>query len=270
MSAVDGGHPASPRQRAAGAKARENGGGPGQEVSVFQISSTRLRRRLASLSLLLLAFASFAPDRAFADDQQAWSALFVNGPVARGSRLLGWFDGHARFREDGEALDVNLLRPGVGWRVGPKLDLWVGYARIETQRAGDDLVEERAWQQATYPVAKWAGGNLSGRTRLEQRFRDTGDDTGWRLRQFFRYARPFASHEHLGLLASTEVFYSLNEADWGQRSGFDQNRALLGGYYQPSGRWRVEAGYMHQYIRVAGPRPDQTNHNLSLTFFALL
>jgi hypothetical protein len=244
--------------------------GSAQEFSVFQVSGVRLRRRLASLSMLLLAVAGLAPGHAAADDRQAWSALFVTGPVARGSRLLGWFDGHARFREDGDTLDVSLLRPGLGWRVGPKLDLWVGYARIETQRAGDDLEEDRAWQQASYPVATWAGGSLSGRTRLEQRFRDTGDDTGWRLRQFFRYARPLASHAHFGLLASTEVFYGLNEADWGQRSGFDQNRALLGGYYQPSPRWRVEAGYMHQYIRVAGPRPDLTHHNLSVAVFALL
>ncbi len=237
---------------------------------MFHVSCSGPRWRRTPLLLLLVALGSVAPEPAISDDRQAWSALFVNGPVARGSRLLGWFDGHARFREDGDELDVNLLRPGLGWRVGPKLDLWVGYARIETQRAGDDLTEERAWQQATYPVAKWAGGSLSGRTRLEQRFRDTGDDTGWRLRQFFRYARPSASHPHFGLLASTEVFYSLNEADWGQRSGFDQNRALLGGYYQPSARWRIEAGYMHQYIRVAGPRPDRTHHNLSLAFFALL
>lgn len=269
MSAGHGGHPALRRRRTVRREARHNDGA-GQEVSVFQVSRARLQRRLASLSVLLLAVAGYAPGRAVADDRQAWTALFVNGPVSRGSRLLGWFDGHARFREDGDELDVSLLRPGLGWRVGPKLDLWIGYARIETQRAGDDVEEERAWQQATYPVAKWAGGSLSGRTRLEQRFRDTGDDTGWRLRQFFRYARPSASHERFGLLASTEVFYSLNEADWGQRSGFDQNRALLGGYYQPSARWRVEAGYMHQYIRVAGPRPDLTHHNLSVAVFALL
>jgi hypothetical protein len=219
---------------------------------------------------LLLAIASLAPGTSVADDQQVWTAVFVNGPVTHDSRLLGWFDGHARFREGGDELDASLLRPGVGWRVRPKLDLWLGLARIETQRAGPDLVEHRAWQQATYPVLEWAGGHLSGRTRLEQRFRDKGDDTGWRLRQFFRYARPLASHERLGLLAATEVFYGLNDADWGQRSGFDQNRALLGGYYQPSARWRVEAGYMHQYIRGAGPRPDQTNHNLSVAVFALL
>jgi len=219
---------------------------------------------------LLLMLAGLAAGPALADDQQAWTALFVNGPVARDSRLLAWFDGHARLRDSGEELDVVLLRPGIGWRVGPRLDLWLGYARIDARRPGLDLDERRSWQQASYPIARWANGQLSGRTRLEQRFRDGGDDTGWRLRQFFRYARPLAAGSDFGLLASTEVFYGLNSADWGQRSGFDQNRALLGGYYQPSARWRIEGGYLHQYIRVAGPRPDQANHNVSLAFFALL
>jgi hypothetical protein len=123
MPAACGGHPALPNQRSASTTARHEGGGSGQEVCVFQVSCSRLRRRLASLSMLLLAVASVAPERAVADDQQFWSALFVNGPVAPGSRLLGWFDGHARFREDGDTLDVSLLRPGVGWRVGPKLDV---------------------------------------------------------------------------------------------------------------------------------------------------
>lgn len=227
-------------------------------------------RRAGWAFALCAVLGALAPDAVRADDNQSWNALFVNGPVAEGSRLLAWFDGHARYGADGESLDVTILRPGVGWRVGPKLDLWVGYARVDTLRAGPDLEEDRAWQQASFPIGELAGGRLTGRTRLEQRFRDTGDDTGWRLRQFFRWSRPLASNPRLGLLASTELFFGLNTADWGQRSGFDQNRGLVGGYYQPSAAWRFEAGYMHQYIRVGGPRPDRTNHNLSLTFFMLL
>lgn len=202
---------------------------------------------------------------AVADDTQAWFAVFANGPVSADSKLLVWFDGHARYRNDAEELDTTILRPGVGWRVGKGLDLWVGYARIETQRTGRDLIEDRAWQQASYPVAEWLGGRLTGRTRLEQRFRETGSDTGWRLRQMFRYARPFAADKRFGLLVSTEIFANFDSTDWGQRSGFDQNRALFGGYFQPSKHLRVEAGYMHQHIRVAGPAPDRRNDNLSLT-----
>jgi hypothetical protein len=228
------------------------------------------RRVAAGWFALLAALATAWPARAAADDRQAWTAVFVNGPVAEGSRLLAWFDGHARFGQDGEQLDTTILRPGIGWRVGPKLDLWVGYARIDSPRAGPDLEEHRAWQQASFPIGEFGGGRLAGRTRLEQRFRPGGDDTGWRLRQFFRYGRPLASDPRFGLLLSTEVFIGLGSADWGQRSGFDQNRAMLGGYYQPSPSWRIEAGYMHQYLRVAGPRPDRTNHNVSVSFVALL
>lgn len=207
---------------------------------------------------------------AHADDTQGWLAGFVSGPVAKDSRVLVWFDGHARYRDDAADLDVTILRPGVGWRVGNGLDLWVGYARVTTERPGPNVEEDRAWQQATYPVTEWFGGRLTGRTRLEQRFRDAGSDTGWRLRQFFRYARPLGPESPFGLLLANEVFVSFNDADWGQRSGFDQNRALAGGYYQPHPRFRLEAGYMHQYIRGPGAAPDRTNHNVSLAFFVPL
>jgi len=218
---------------------------------------------------LILGFASWicAPVVS-AEERQAWLAAFASGPISSDSRVLGWIDAHARFRDDGETLDTVILRPGIGWRVNARLDVWAGYARIEGRRAGRDLEEERAWQQATYPLAEWAGGRLTGRTRLEQRFRDTGDDTGWRLRQFLRYGRPFAGTD-FGIVVSNEAFFGLNQADWGQRSGFDQNRALIGGYFQPRKSLRIEAGYLNQYIRVPGRTQDRALHNLSLTVFLL-
>lgn len=218
------------------------------------------------LALLSFLAGSTVGSAAHADDTQGWLALSINGPASRDSRLLVWFDAHARYRNDAQDLDVTILRPGVGWRVGKSLDLWVGYARVDTQRPGPDLEEDRAWQQATYPVAEWFGGRLTGRTRLEQRFRATGSDTGWRVRQFFRYARPLEADRRFGLLLSNETFLTFNDTDWGQRSGFDQNRALVGGYFQPHPRLRLEAGYMNQYIRGPGAAPDRTNDVLSLAF----
>ena len=126
------------------------------------------RLRLGVLALALLG----AP--ASAADDQVWTAAFVNGPAAKDSRVLLWFDAHARFSEFPDDLSVTILRPGNGWRTGPALDLWAGYARVVTRRAGSDLEEDRLWQQSTYGIAKPLGGTLSGRTRLEQRFRDSG------------------------------------------------------------------------------------------------
>lgn len=217
-------------------------------------------------SAAVAVFALAASGPALADDNQLWSSVNVSGPATQGSRVLLWFDGHARFREDGQELDVTLFRPGVGYRINPKLDVWAGYVRVAARRDGPDLIEDRAWQQATYQLAEAAGSRLSGRTRLEQRFRDTGDDTGWRVRQQLRFVRPVAGTP-LSLVAHDEIFFSLNDADWGQRSGFDQNRAFLGGAWQATKPVRLEAGYLNQHIKGAGPAPDRTNHILSVGVF---
>ena len=65
-----------------------------------------------------------------------------------------------------------------------------------------------------------------------------------------------------------EVFFGLNDTDWGQNSGFDQNRFYVGPAYRLSKNWRVEIGYLNNHIALPGNNPDAiTNHNLALTFF---
>lgn len=198
-------------------------------------------------------------------DTQVWTAGFASGQVAEASRLLVWFDGHARFRDSGDQLDVTIVRPGIGWRVSPRLDLWAGYAHVTLRRPGPDGEEHRAWQQATYPIAEVAGGRLTGRTRLEQRFREGGDDTGWRLRQFVRWSRPVIG-PNVSIVASNEAFIAFNNTDWGQRDGYDQNRAFLGLGWQATPRLRLEGGYMNQHID-GGAAPDRSNDNLVVSAF---
>jgi hypothetical protein len=218
------------------------------------------RLRLGVLALALLG----AP--ASAADDHVWTAAFVNGPAAKDSRVLLWFDAHARFSEFPDDLSVTILRPGIGWRTSHAVDLWAGYARVVTRRAGSDLEEDRLWQQSTYGIAKPLGGTLTGRTRLEQRFR--GGGTGWRLRQWLRFGRPIEGTP-FALVASNELFYGLNSTRWGQRDGFDQNRAFVGGAWQAAPRLRAEAGYLNHHVN-GGPAPDRTMHNLSISAYVAL
>lgn len=217
------------------------------------------------VGLCALTIAATLPVSAQAQDQ-VWSAVTVSGPVAKDSRWLVWFDGHARFREGGDTLDTIILRPGVGYRVNDRMDVWVGYAHVTNRRPGVDTEEHRLWQQATYTIAQIAGGNLTGRTRFEQRFRDGGDDTGLRLRQFVRWSRPLGDTP-LSAVVSNEIFIALNDTDWGQRGGYDQNRAFVGLAYAVTPKFRVEAGYLNQQID-GGSAPDTRNDNLSLAAFA--
>ncbi|MDZ7628540.1 MAG: DUF2490 domain-containing protein [Parvularculaceae bacterium] len=225
-------------------------------------------KAVASLAAMTLSMTapSHAQDES---DFQAWSAVFLTARPAETSRLLLWFDGHARFRDDAGDLGVSILRPGVGWRVSDGLDLWTGYARVVSRSDGAaDVEEHRLWQQATYPVTGILGGRLTGRTRLEQRFRDSGEDTGWRVRQFVRWERRIEGSP-FSVLAADELFINVNDADWGQQSGFDQNRLFIGGALRLSKWSRFEGGYLNNIINLAGS-DDRMNHNIFFQLFVNL
>lgn len=224
------------------------------------------KKFIASVALVITGLQGTALAQDNESDFQAWTALAVSGPVEKDSRFLLWFDGHARFRDDASELGVSIIRPGIGWRINDNLDAWLGYARVVSRSDTAPNVEEnRIWQQATYSLPQIFGGNFSGRTRLEQRFRDTGDDTGWRVRQFIRWERPFVGSE-FSIVAWDEVFVGVNDTDWGQRSGFDQNRLFLGGAWRFSNRARLEVGYLNNALNLPGT-DDQTNHNISAALF---
>ena len=216
----------------------------------------RLTTNLIAFALICGSPLSHAVD----DEFQAWSALSANGPINTGS-LLFWFDGHARLGDDAGRLSTSIVRPGLGWRYSPDLTLWLGSARVTAHQANPNVEEDRAWQQAIYRLGDFANGQLSGRTRLEQRFRDEDSDTGVRVRQFLRWAKPIPNSS-LSYVVANELFVNLNDADWGQSSGFNQNRLFLGVNHKINERYKVEAGYVNNYINQIG-RENQLNHILS-------
>lgn len=223
-----------------------------------------MKRVSAALPAALLAMTA-SPAIA---EGQVWTGVFAMGPVARDSRLLVWFDVQMRDHKFLSDTDQTLIRPGLGVRVNKGLDLYAGYARVTTHRPGENVKEDRTWQQANFGIARIAGGNLVGRTRLEQRFRHDAGETGWRLRQFLRYGKPVAGP--VSLVLSDEVFIGLNRTAWGQPSGYGQNRAFAGIAVQLAPKLRTEIGYMNQHIRNIGATPNRTNHNAVVQLFVTL
>lgn len=220
--------------------------------------TTKLQRTLA----MILTFAPVS--QAAADDFQLWTAVSAKGPLNEDGRFLVWFDGHARFRNDAGDLGVSILRPGLGWRLNRDLSLWAGYARVVSrQDIRADVEEHRLWQQATYKVGEALGGTVTGRTRLEQRFIDGGGDTGWRMRQSFRYSRPL-SGAPLSAVVSNETFLALNDTDWGAANGYDQSRNFIGLNYKATDHLAVEGGYMLNHISRANAS-DAFNHVVSVS-----
>jgi hypothetical protein len=198
-------------------------------------------------------------------DEQAWLNLTAIGPVS--GDLVYFAEVQPRFG-NGTRLDQLLLRGALGWKLSSKVTLYQGYAHTVTAiEGGRDINEERSFQQLGVALGKPLGGELSSRTRLEQRWRSNGSDTGWRLREMIRYEHPLkAGSDAVNALVWSEAFVALNDTDWGARGGFDQLRTFLGAEIGLPGASTVEVGYLNQTINQTAGR-TRMNHAASVTLW---
>ena len=211
--------------------------------------------------LVVLVLLLGTPSLARADGEgQVWDALIVQYRPAAGG-IAGWFDGHVRRGSS----TVTILRPAVGWGIGERLTLHVGYAYVHTFVAAmADGREHRTWEQALYNHPISSELKLQGRFRVEQRFIDGDDGTGHRLRMLGRVQYgPRADLPQLVVI--DEVFVNLVET-MRIAKGYHQNRAFVGiGADIKVKGLRVEGGY--QNIHFDGGRMD---HAVVLNLFAMI
>lgn len=223
--------------------------------------------RLPLASLALLAIVSAQPANAeTTQDEQVWVNLTAMGPIS--GDLLYFAELQPRIGDGISRVDQLLLRGAVGWKLSPSVTVYQGYAHVVTPtEGGRDVNEERSFQQLNLALGKPWQGELSSRTRLEQRWRKDGDDMGWRLREMIRYEKPLkADSDAVNALVSAEAFFALNDTDWGARSGFDQLRTFVGAEVALAGKSTAEIGYLNQVIdRTLGR--TQVNHVASVSVF---
>lgn len=165
-------------------------------------------------------------------------------------------------------LDQALLRGAVGVKLSDRVTLYQGYAHVAVPiTGGRDLNEERSFQQLNWSLGRPWGGDLSSRTRLEQRWRSDGNDMGWRLREMLRFEKPLREgSDAVNALVYAEGFLALNSTDWGARSGFDQLRSFAGVEVGLPGASTLELGYLNQAINQRGGN-SRINHVASVTLF---
>ncbi|QDT14816.1 DUF2490 domain-containing protein [Alienimonas californiensis] len=249
----------------------------------------------AALSVAALASPGAASAQTL-DDAGLWFAAFSNGEIDfsddGSTPWLYWFDGQIRLSDDAEGFNQSLVRPGIGRKIADDQALWAGYAWINTQpidRGGSNfdpehVNEHRYWQQWTWSPS--AGDyRFLHRSRFEQRTIEGSSDVALRLRQLARAQYLLTRGDDAcdagcdglcggtgrpewSLIAWDEVFFNLNDAEWGPQSGLDQNRAFFGVGYKPTADApvRTEIGYLNQFINSQGGT-DVMNHILSVNFF---
>jgi hypothetical protein len=215
-----------------------------------------MMQRTAMLLAFLAVGALSAPAFA-ASDEQVWATGSVTVKLGDRWRLQEELTGRLSDNKNGlYEIESNTL---LGYRLNKVVTVWAGYTH-DPQYAGGDftVMEHRAREQVTFDgFAKLGQGKLNGRVRLEQRWRDGVDGTGWRLRPYLKYSLPIAGKTALNL--SSEPFFNLNTMAFQRQSGLDRVRNLVTVSTPLTSKLTGEVGYMNQHGFVRGG-PDTSDN----------
>lgn len=198
----------------------------------------------------------------------SWSSIMLTGDLAElnpdWKRLRWLFMEQIRTRDDSDAgtrFSENLLWAQLGYQIDDHLSVWLGYthAWIDPLTA-PSFEENRPYQDLLINLPVWSGKVLA-RTRLEQRIHRSTGRTGVRLREWIQASYPmkFVSNK-LSVYMGDEVLFYLNDSSFG-RSGFAENRVLAGLNFNLDNHWKIDLGYLGQYIVNPNGR-DLFTHNL--------
>jgi hypothetical protein len=218
---------------------------------------------LRSQFALFLAALALPAAVSASSDSQIWATASANVKLADKWRLSEEVVTRFSDNRDGlyEVEAVTLL----GFRPAKNVTLSAGYVHNPQYAGGDfTVMERRAREQVTVDnFIKLGAGKLSARARLEQRWREHVDGTGWRFRPYLKYSLPLMGKAALNL--SSEPFFNLNTTTFQRTHGLDRVRNLVTISAPISKRVNGEVGYMNQHGFVRGGEDSSDN----IAYFAL-
>lgn len=204
-----------------------------------------MKRNISRGALMVALLLLSTPALAANDDSQVWTQASASVKLSDSWRLSGEVVG--RFSDNRNGLYEIEATALVGYRLNKNVTIWGGYVHDPQYSGGDfTVMEHRAREQVTFDnVGKLGSGKLSARLRMEQRWRDGIDGTGWRLRPYAKLSFPL--HGKTALNLSNETFINLNKNSFQKQSGIDRMRNLVS-ISTPLGKNVTgEAGYLNQY-----------------------
>ena len=218
----------------------------------------RILKPLLAVTALASALAAAAPALA-SEDTQYWQILNIgvalpdnfklsSETVFRSSDARGFYE-----------IEENIM---AGYKVNKHVTVWLGYTHDPQFSHGDFIVtEHRIRQQINFDnFAEIGKVKLSGRMRLEERFRDGGTGTAWRLRPYIKATAPFIGKSTVTL--SHESFLDLNTTSFQKASGYGRMRNAISVSVPLNKKFSVDFGYLNQHGFVRGG-PDTSDNVLT-------
>lgn len=196
------------------------------------------------------------PAPALADDTQAWGTVTLQaglgGPIRASSETVLRTSDARGFYE----IEQNVM---LGYKVNKHVTAWLGYTHDPNYSHGKfTVMEHRFRQQMSFDnIAKIGPVNVSGRLRLEERWREGLSGTAWRLRPQVKLSWPFAGKTALNV--SHESFINLNKTAFQKLSGEERMRNAISITTPIAKKMTVEFGYLEQHGFVPNA-PDTNDH----------
>ena len=220
------------------------------------------RIHLCGLALVLVALIAFADAQpAWASDSQLWTTVAASVKLSPQWSLSQ--DLTTRFSKDEHGLVEIRASTMVGYHLKNGITLGAGYTHAPNYSDGHvTAMERRAREQVAFDdFARLGPGELSGRLRFEQRWREGAEGTGWRLRPFIRYTVPFRPGGQTALTVTEEPFVDLNTNSFQTVRGLERFRTLVAIRTPLTRDLGLEAGYLNQHVIV--PHGRDANDNVA-------
>jgi hypothetical protein len=197
-------------------------------------------------------------------DSQLWTGGNVTAKLSDHWRISEEIT--ARFSNSRNGLYEIESNTLLGYSIAKGVTLWAGYTHDPNYSGGDfTVMEHRAREQITLDnFATLGPGRVSGRLRVEQRWRQGLNDTGWRVRPYVKYAVPLHKGGRLAFVVSTEPFFDLNTTTFQRTNGLDRVRTFVGFSAPLTKNLAADVGYLNQHTFVPNG-PDNDDHVASLS-----
>lgn len=215
---------------------------------------------IRSKTLLVLPLLVAATPALASEDEQFWQTINVgvslpnnfklsNEVVVRSGNAKGLYEIENSFM--------------VGYKTSKAVTLWLGYTHNPTYLHGDfRVMEHRARQQISVDnFAKIGAVKISGRMRLEERWREGQIGTAWRLRPNIKASLPFVGKTKLSV--SHESFINLSTTAFQRTGGYERMRNAVAVSLPLDKKLSLEAGYLNQHGFVRGGA-DTSDHVLTV------
>jgi hypothetical protein len=194
------------------------------------------------LLLMLFALAPGLVSAQVASDQGAWTwialegQLFENGEEEQLKELKRFrynLEFHYRTKGDGGDFNSAIVRPYLGYSIGPDMDVWVGYAYVPFEKGGAIQHEHRLVQMLTYKtkLGEKKAVLFMSKTRLEERFVEDHHEISVRVRQLAKLSIPLPftpAEKKFKIFFSDEILFNLNSTYIKGEAGKFENRMSVG------------------------------------------